>query len=48
MTIQKCKWERDEVCVNSDCPLVADFCPVCDTSGVCKWEDRENNEEIDR
>ena len=36
----KCKWEQDEVCVNADCPLCADYCPVIDTPGVCKHEDR--------
>lgn len=29
----KCKWEQDEVCVNADCPMCADFCPVIDTPG---------------
>lgn len=41
MTDLKCKWEQDEVCVNADCPLVADFCPLCYTPGVCRFEDRE-------
>lgn len=36
----KCKWEQDEVCVNASCPLCADFCPVIDTPGVCRFEDR--------
>lgn len=40
MTDQKCKWEQDEVCVNADCPLCADFCSVCYTPGVCRFEDR--------
>ncbi len=39
--MEKCKWEQDEVCVNADCPLCADFCPVSDTPGVCRFEDRE-------
>ena len=30
-----CKWLKDEVCVNSDCPAVADFCPVVNHPGVC-------------
>ena len=41
MTDPKCKWEQDEVCVNADCPLCADFCPVCYTPGVCRFEERE-------
>lgn len=39
--MSKCKWEQDEVCVNADCPLCADFCPVSDTPGVCRFEERE-------
>lgn len=38
--MSKCKWEQDEVCVNASCPLCADFCPVIDTPGVCRFEDR--------
>ena len=41
MITQKCKFEQDEVCVNADCPLCADFCPVVFTPGVCRFEDRE-------
>ena len=37
----ECKWCKDEFCVNADCPLVADYCPVPDTPDVCKWEERE-------
>ena len=22
-----CLWEENEVCVNADCPVVADWCP---------------------
>lgn len=40
MADTKCKWEQDEVCVNADCPLCADFCPVSYAPGVCKFEDR--------
>lgn len=49
MTEPKCKFEQDEICVNADCPLCADFCPVRDTSGVCKFEEREElkDNEID-
>lgn len=43
----KCKWEQDEVCVNADCPLCADFCPVIDTPGVCRFEDRGQAEQKD-
>lgn len=36
-----CKWLKDEVCVNSDCPAVADFCPVVNHQGVCRYEENE-------
>ena len=39
--MSKCKWEQDEVCVNADCPMCADFCPVSDVPGVCRFEERE-------
>lgn len=35
-----CKWCMDEICVNDDCPACADYCPVPDTEGVCRHEDR--------
>ena len=38
--IDECKWMQDEVCVNADCPACADYCPVADTPGVCKYEER--------
>lgn len=41
----ECKYCYDEVCVNADCPLVADFCPVSDTPDVCKWEKRETDKQ---
>ena len=36
-----CKWMKDEVCVNSDCPAVADFCPVVNHPGVCRYEETD-------
>ena len=37
-----CKYcQVDEVCVNADCPMCADFCPVVDVPGVCRFEERE-------
>lgn len=33
-----CKYCKDEVCVNDACPLCADYCPVIDVLGVCKYE----------
>ena len=35
-----CKYCQDEICVNADCPMRADFCPVPDIPGVCRFEER--------
>ena len=45
----ECKWMQDEICVNADCPMCADFCPVVDVAGVCRYEEREedNNAQTD-
>lgn len=37
---EKCEYCIDEVCVNADCPLRADFCPVINTPEVCRYEKR--------
>ena len=39
-----CRYCRDEICVNADCPMCCDFCPVPDTDGVCRFEDRRSSE----
>ena len=39
-TLMDCKYCQDEVCVNADCPMRADFCPVVDVPGVCRFEER--------
>ena len=36
-----CKYCKDEVCVNADCPMCCDFCLVPDTPGVCGFEESE-------
>ena len=36
-----CKYCQEEICVNADCPMRADFCPVPDIPGVCRFEERE-------
>lgn len=33
-----CKYCKEEFCVNDACPLCADYCPVIDVPGVCKYE----------
>lgn len=35
----KQEWKRDGD-VNADCPLCADYCPVVDAPGVCRFEER--------
>lgn len=35
-----CKYCQGEICVNADCPMCADFCPVVDVPGVCRFEER--------
>lgn len=39
-----CKWMLNEICVNSDCPMCADYCPVADYEGVCRYEERGDND----
>lgn len=36
----ECKWIQDEICVNADCPMRADYCPVPNDPGVCRFEER--------
>ena len=35
-----CKWMLDEFCVNDQCPMYTDYCPVVDYPGVCRFEER--------
>lgn len=36
----ECKYNQDEFCINDQCPMCADYCPVPDIEGVCKYEER--------
>ena len=38
----ECKYNQDEFCTNDQCPMRGDYCPVPDTGGVCKYEERED------
>nr|DAG19322.1 MAG TPA: hypothetical protein [Caudoviricetes sp.] len=40
MKLPDCNYCMDEICVNADCPVCTDYCPVPDTDGVCRYEDR--------
>ena len=41
--MMECKYCDDltGICTNGDCPMCADACPVPDTEGICKYEQRE-------
>jgi hypothetical protein len=43
MSEMSCRYCKDEFCVNDQCPLRADYCPVPDTPGVCRYEERVKN-----
>lgn len=36
-----CRYNHDEFCVNDQCPMCGDYCPVPDDDGVCRYEWRE-------
>ena len=36
----ECIYNKDEFCTNDQCPMRADYCPVPDIEGVCKYEER--------
>lgn len=40
-SVNECEYCLDEFCVNAECPMCADYCPVVDYPGVCRYEDRE-------
>ena len=43
----ECKYCIDEICVNADCPMRADYCPVPNDEGVCRYEERTPKERGD-
>ena len=43
--VTDCKYCQGEICVNADCPMCCDFCPVVDVPGVCRFEEREERNE---
>jgi hypothetical protein len=38
----ECIYNKNEFCTNDQCPMCADYCPVPDTEGICKYEERED------
>ena len=49
MAEMKCVWyaEYEGVCTNADCPMCADYCPVPDIEGVCRFEERGADNAVD-
>lgn len=45
LTMAECRWMQDEICVNADCPMCCDYCPVVEYEGVCRYEDRRADNE---
>lgn len=43
METNGCKYCIDEICINEDCPMRADYCPVPNDPEVCRYEDRPEN-----
>lgn len=43
----RCKYcdEFTGICCNGECPMRADVCPVPETEGLCRFEDREEETE---
>lgn len=39
MSEKICKFNKDEFCVNGNCPMRADYCPTAQHPGVCKYEE---------
>ena len=37
------KWMQDEICVNAYYPMCSDYCPVVDVTGVCRFEERSDD-----
>ena len=35
-----CNWCHNEMCVNDECPVRGDYCPVPDIPGLCRYEER--------
>jgi hypothetical protein len=40
----ECKQCVDEICVNADCPMRADYCPVPNDEGARRYEERTPKE----
>lgn len=43
-----CKWLSEEfsaICVNADCPAVADACPCLNYHEICKYAEFEGSED---
>lgn len=46
-----CKWLSDdfsEICVNADCPICADFCPLTYYPWVCRYYEAAEKEDAQK
>lgn len=39
--LKECKYCKDGICVNADCPKWGDYCPVEDVPNMCKWAEQK-------
>lgn len=45
--ISKCKYYKDEFCVNTDCPYRADYCPVTQNYETCRFARKEAENKVE-
>lgn len=37
----ECKFSNGGICGHAECPMYYEECPVPDTEGICRYEERE-------
>lgn len=40
----ECMYNKDEFCTNDQCPMCADYCPVPNDEGICRFEERKEDQ----
>ncbi|MBQ8043471.1 MAG: hypothetical protein IJ272_04905 [Clostridia bacterium] len=43
-----CSYEKSKACSNAKCPMWANYCPVPDKPGVCKYENRNGKSKTNK